>query len=92
MGKYTIAVSPNARREIQSIHKSGNKQAICKIEQLFEELAEHPMTGTGKPEQLKGFENVWSRRIDKKNRLVYTIKEEVVVVLALSALGHYNDK
>lgn len=37
------------------------------------ELSEHPKNGIGKPEQLKGVENTWSRRLDKKNRLVYTI-------------------
>ena len=76
----------------QAIYKSGNKGAIKKIESLLSELEEHPTTGTGKPEQLKGVEGIWSRRIDKKNRLLYTIKEEKILVLVLSALGHYNDK
>lgn len=92
MGKYSVALSPKAREDLKAIYKSGNKGAIKKIGSLLSELEEHPTTGTGKPEQLKGVEGIWSRRIDKKNRLLYTIKEEKILVLVLSALGHYNDK
>jgi len=58
----------------------------------MEELREHPYSGTGKPEQLRGYKNLWSRRIDKKNRLVYSVEEAVVTVYVISAVGHYNDK
>lgn len=92
MEKYSVALSPRAKEELKSVHKSGNKAAIKKIETLIRELAEHPQTGTGKPEQLKGVEGVWSRRIDKKNRLIYMIKEDEIIVLVLSVLGHYDDK
>jgi len=37
------------------------------------ELREHPFSGTGHPEQMKYIPGVWSRRIDKKNRLRYTV-------------------
>lgn len=92
MGKYSVRISPIAEKELKAVHKSGDKGSIKKIEKLIDELSEHPKTGTGKPEQLKGVENIWSRRIDKKNRLLYTIKEEIIVVLVLSVLGHYDDK
>lgn len=54
---------------------------------------EHPRTGTGRPEALSGGGNVcYSRRIDKKNRLVYDIYDEIVTVLVITAEGHYRDK
>ncbi|MFW6223071.1 MAG: Txe/YoeB family addiction module toxin [Bacteroidota bacterium] len=54
---------------------------------------EHPKTGTGQVEELKGnMQGKWSRRIDKKNRLVYTIDDEIVTVEVISAKGHYGDK
>ena len=31
-----------------------------------------PYTGTGHPEQLKYLQGVWSRQLDKKNRIRYT--------------------
>lgn len=64
-----------------------------KFLQLLEELKEHPKTGTGHPEQLKGQpEGRWSRRISQKHRLVYRIFDTEVLVLVLSAYGHYDDK
>ncbi len=54
---------------------------------------EHTKTGTGKPKHLKGYdENHWSRRISLKRRLVYEIKDSDVIVLVISAYGHYDDK
>ncbi|WP_238542139.1 Txe/YoeB family addiction module toxin [Cecembia lonarensis] len=54
---------------------------------------QHPETGTGKPEKLKYYrQNIWSRRIDRKHRLVYLIEETKIVVTVLGAYGHYGDK
>jgi len=53
----------------------------------------HPETGTGKPERLKfDLSGYWSRRINKKDRLIYFIQNEIVTVTVVSALGHYSDK
>lgn len=48
--------------------KSGQKKILQKIVILLEEIKNHPTTGTGQVEPLKGYgdRNVWSRRIDKK--------------------------
>ena len=92
MGKYSIELVGTAKEDLQQIHKSGNKALIKKVETLFLELSEHPYTGTGKPEPLKYIPNVWSRRLNKKERVLYTINEDVVTVFIFSALRHYNDK
>ncbi len=58
---------------------------------LLAELSAHPTTGTGHPEQLKGYEiPTWSRRISQKHRLVYEIHEDQIKVLVLSSYGHYD--
>ena len=57
------------------------------------ELHIHPQTGTGHPEPLRGDSlGQWSRRITKKHRLVYQILNREVIVLVLTAYGHYDDK
>lgn len=56
------------------------------------ELREHPYSGTGHPHQLRHLKGVWSRRLDKKNRLRYTVDDNVVVVFVISTIGHYDDK
>jgi len=44
-------------------------------------------------EQLKYFDGeIWSRAINKKDRLIYEIFEEDTAVVVIQALGHYNDK
>ena len=59
----------------------------------MKELHEHPKTGIGHPEALKGVGgNVYSREINKKDRLVYEIYEEKIGVYIISVEGHYNDK
>jgi toxin YoeB len=92
MGKYSVELVGTSKKDLQEIHKSGNKAIIRKVETLFLELSEHPQTGTGKPERLKNLTNMWSRRLDKKNRLIYTISEDIVVVYVVSLKGHYDDK
>jgi len=93
MGKYSVNLDPNARKELQAHHKSGDKKTIRRIEQIFEELAEHPQTGIGSPERLKyKMSGYWSRQINKKDRLIYRIFNDTVSVLVVSAKGHYTDK
>lgn len=92
MGRYSVELAGTSKKDLQQIYKSGNKALIRKVEQLFRELSDHPYEGTGKPEQLKYQSLLWSRRLDKKNRIRYTVHEDIVTVFVLSALGHYDDK
>lgn len=90
---YIIEFEPKAVQDIAELKKSRNKASITKIERLLLELREHPTTGTGQVEPLKdNLSGFWSRRIDKFNRMIYTIEEEIVTVTVISAKGHYNDK
>ena len=90
---YRLDITVQAKKDIALLKKNGGKAIENKIEKLLIELIEHPKTGIGQVEQLKGDrQGQWSRRIDKKNRLVYTINEEVVTVEVISAKGHYDDK
>ena len=93
MGRYTIEISKEALADLSKIKKSGKKADISKIEKIFLELEIHQTTGIGKPEKLTyKTEYLWSRQINKKDRLVYEIIDHEVVVIIISALGHYNDK
>ena len=93
MGRYTIEISKEALADLSKIKKSGKKTAILRIEKIFLELEIHPTIGIGKPEKLTyKTEYLWSRQINIKDRLVYEIIDHEVVVIIISALGHYNDK
>ena len=87
---YTIEFLPQAKEDLRALKHCGNKTAYRKVNCLIDELKEHPTTGTGQPEQLKHeLSGYWSRRIDKKNRLIYRIEEEIVTVVVVSAAGYY---
>jgi len=93
MGKFKVIVSDKAKKDLLAIQTSGDKASIKKVEQIISELYLHPETGTGKPERLKfDLTGYWSRRINKKDRLIYFIQNEMVTVTVVSALGHYSDK
>lgn len=60
---------------------------------LFEELRQHPTTGTGHVEQPKGnLSGLWSREINKGDRLICGIENDKVIVYVVSLKGHYGDK
>ena len=89
---YKIEYWEQALLDIAKLKKD-EPAAYKKVASFIEELKEHPKTGTGHPEPLKGKpEGRWSRQISKKHRLVYRIYETEVVVLVIAAYGHYDDK
>ena len=89
---YTVNLSERALADSDRLEQEEPK-AFQKFQTILQELAEHPRTGTGHPEPLKGMpEGRWSRRISKKHRLIYRIYDTEVVVLVIAAYGHYDDK
>ncbi len=89
---YIVNFSEQALADSDRLEQNDPK-AYKKFLKLLVELAEHPKMGTGHPEPLKGQPaDRWSRRISKKYRLVYRVYETEVVVLVISAYGHYDDK
>ena len=67
-----------------------DKKTFDKINTLLKEILRHPTEGAGRPEQLKGIEDTWSRRVNEKDRLVYEIHDGEVFVRQCK--GHYGDK
>ncbi len=90
---FEIDFTDEALEDIEKLKKTGNKVILKKVFSLIQELKEHPETGTGRPERLKHYlYNTWSRRIDRKHRLVYLIDGTKIIVTILGAYGHYGDK
>ncbi len=83
-----VAYSPQALEDIRYWKKSGNKKVQERITALIEDIKLHPFTGIGKPEPLKyELTGKWSRRIDRENRVVYAIEDNMLHVYTLK--GHY---
>lgn len=89
---YTIEFSDASLKVIKKWKKS-NPVLFKKLQKLLHELVEHPRTGTGHPEPLKGGADItWSRRITAYDRIIYDICDEIITVIVVEVEGHYNDK
>ena len=89
---YKVSYTEKAEKDLITL-KRNEPQSFKKVVKLIDELVEHPTIGTGKPKQLSSDRaGQWSRRISNKHRLIYMIDNDKVVVLLLSAYGHYDDK
>jgi toxin YoeB len=88
---YKIHITKEAKEDIFARDGSGDKKSIEKLKKILFELQNTPIEGIGQPEQLKyGYSGYWSRRINKKDRLIYRIYEETDTVTVVSAKGHYS--
>ncbi len=66
-----------------------DRKTLKRINQLLQDILRNGLEGgVGKPEPLR-HKKAWSRRIDGKNRLVYTIEDDCLVIL--SCREHYED-
>ena len=91
---YTIRVSDRVDKVIAKWKKS-NPNLFKKYKKIYKELLEHPKTGLGHPEALRGGGDItWSRHITAHDRIIYDIYEEVVEVYILEVEGitTINDK
>ena len=69
--------------------QSEDKKTLKRINQLIQDILRNgPSDGIGKSESLRYMQG-WSRRIDQKNRLIYTVDNGQLLVL--SCRGHYED-
>lgn len=65
-----------------------DRKILKKINDLIKDIQRNGSKGIGKAEKLK-YIDAYSRRIDKKNRLVFKIIDGDVYIL--SCAGHYQD-
>ena len=60
-----------------------NKKLYNRIVRLIKEVQRNPFQGIGKPEPLKhALKGYWSRRIDSEHRLVYTVTNDDIIIVA----------
>ena len=58
-----------------------NKKTLKKINDLLKDISRNPFSGIGKPEPLKHkYKGFWSRRINSEHRLIYSVKENEILI------------
>lgn len=67
-----------------------DKKTLKRINSLLKDIGRSPYDGIGKPEPLRYCDGCFSRRIDEKNRLVYSVNDDGDIVI-VSCRGHYED-
>ena len=87
---YKVTILKKAQSDLEWFRKN-DKNSYIKCFDLVREIIAHPREGKGRPERLKYFEKeVYSRRINHKDRLIYTIYEELGEIDITSFRGHYD--
>ena len=67
-----------------------DRKVFKKINALIQDIARNGNEGIGKPEPLINMNGYWSRRITDKDRLIYKVQEDAILIAACK--GHYGDK
>lgn len=84
-----IVYTDKAIDEITYWKKKRNSKIQNRISELIDSIEIDPFKGIGKPEPLKyQLSGKWSRRIDKTNRIIYEVMDEIIVIYSLR--GHYD--
>ena len=59
-----------------------DRKTLRRINKLIKDMLRTPFQGIGKPEPLRyDLAEDWSRRIDDANRIVYAVKEDVLIIV-----------
>ena len=65
-----------------------DRKTFNRINALLQDIERNGVSnGIGKPEKLR-YREGWSRRIDEKNRLVYDVENDILIIIACK--GHYD--
>ena len=60
-----------------------DRKQLKRINRLIKDCLRSPFKGIGKPEPLReNLSGFWSRRIDEEHRLVYTVDDADLVIIA----------
>ena len=81
---------PQAVEDLKWFRKNDRKRYLRAFD-LALVIMKNPREGIGKPERLKYFKDeVWSRRLSQKDRIVYTIWEKIKTIDIVACKEHYN--
>lgn len=66
-----------------------DRKTLKRINDLITDIGRNRYEGIGKPEPLIGnLSGFWSRRINEKDRLIYKVENDMIIILACRY--HYN--
>ena len=85
-----VVLLKRAREDRDYWKSKGDKRILKRITALLKDIEQHPYSGIGKPEPLKGENGKWSRRITDEHRLVYSVSNGCIYIFVFSMRYHYS--
>lgn len=86
--KLNVTFTTNAWNQMTEVIQN-DKRMAKQVIKLIDDTMRNPFSGLGKPEPLKmELQGFWSKRVDKKNRMVYRVTSEAIEIIAIK--GHYE--
>jgi toxin YoeB len=88
---FTILFDDATKKQLILIRK--NKKLFSRLLEIFSDIEKNPYSPKFKFERLKhNLNGFCSKRLDKKNRVLYFVENAEITVTIVSLLGHYGDK
>lgn len=76
-----VSFTINALSDYQYWQRQDRK-TLKSLNKVIDDIVRHPFVGLGKPEPLKyNLDNCWSRRINKTDRIVYTVTKDSIIII-----------
>ena len=86
--KLNVTFTTNAWNQMAEVIRT-DKRMAKQVIKLIDDTVRNHFSGLGKPEPLKmELQGFWSKRVDKKNRIVYRVTSEAIEIIAIK--GHYE--
>jgi toxin YoeB len=86
---YQIEYDKKALKHIDKLENQ--TRLLKKLREIIEDIKQNPYSPKFKFELLKGnFSGYCSKRLDKKNRVIYKVLGDKIIVVIVSILGHYE--
>jgi toxin YoeB len=87
---YKVDLDKKAQKQLEKVKK--NQKLLLKFLEIIEDIKQNPHSPNFKFERLKGnFSGYCSKRLDKKNRVIYKVLDDKIIVIIVTILGHYEE-
>ena len=84
-----IEFTSEAKKDLEYWKKSGNSKVLNVLGNSSNQSKKHLLMELANPEALKfDLAGKWSRRINKADRIIYTITDSIIYINSLK--GHYD--
>jgi toxin YoeB len=86
--KYHIVLDDATKKQLKLVSK--NTKLYSRMLKIFKDIEINPYSSAFKFERLKhNLGGFCSKRLDRKNRIIYLVEDNIITVTILSILEHY---